>query len=256
MACLLGHGRNRYGLLIGGGGKTTAMFALAKAISHVGHTVITTTSTRILRPPPEVSPVVIINRNVSALLPAVADRLAVTPHVTVARSLLPDGAKLSGFPADDLDRLRDTGIADYILVEADGADGRSVKAHADHEPVVSHRADLVIVVIGIDCIGKPLNDEHVHRAERFSHLIGLARNAKLTVRDIATLFFHPRGYLKTVEPRSEVCVFLSKARSSADRDKAGKLADALLAADAAGRISQIAIGDLRGNDGESRSYAL
>ena len=245
-AGLLGHPESRYVFLIGGGGKTTLMFALARSLCRKGHTVVTTTSTKILRPPPENSPAVVVDKDIPRLIPRLRERLRGTAHVTAACTSLADGEKLSGFSADDLDQLHEARVADYLLVEADGAAGRSLKAHHEHEPVISRRAELVIAVIGIDCLGKPLNDEHVHRARRLGEFLGRELGVRITVDDVAGIFFHPRGYLKAVGPQTEVAVFLSKVKSPADRESADLLAKALQGGDGAGRITRIAVGDLVG----------
>jgi len=246
VADILGHAQNRYVFLIGGGGKTTLMFALARSLCRKGHTVVTTTSTKILRPPPETSPAVVVDKDIALLIPRLRDRLGDAGHVTAARTSLADGEKLSGFSADELDELYEARVADYVLVEADGAAGRSLKAHQEHEPVISGRADLVIAVIGIDCLGKPMNDEHVHRARHLGEFLGCEPGVRITVDDVAGIFFHPRGYLKAVGPETEVAVFVSKVKSVADRENVELLAHVLHEGDGAGRIARIAVGDLVG----------
>ncbi len=241
---LLGRPENRYIFLIGGGGKTTLMFTLARLLCRKSKTVITTTSTKILRPAPHDSPAVVVDENISRLISRLHDRLRDNPRVTAACASLNEGNKLTGFSADELDQLHDAQVADYLLVEADGAAGRSLKAHNEHEPVVSRRADLVIAVVGIDCLGKPLSDEHVHRARRFGELLDRESDARITVDDVVGIFFHPRGYLKDVEPQTEVAVFLSKVKTRADRENAELLAKALHNRDGAGRVSWIVKGDL------------
>ncbi|MFH1420112.1 MAG: selenium cofactor biosynthesis protein YqeC [Planctomycetota bacterium] len=247
VAGLLGRPENRYIFLIGGGGKTTLMFTLARLLCREGNTVVTTTSTKILHPPPQDSPAVVVDKDIPLLISRLRERLRDAPHVTAACTPLADGEKLSGFSADELDRLYEARGADYLLVEADGAAGRSLKAHHEHEPVVSHRADLVIAVIGIDCLGKPLNDEHVHRARRLGEFLGRELGVRITVDDVARIFFDPRGYLKAVGPQTEVAVFLSKVKSPINRENADLLVNALHAGDGAGRISRIAVGDLVGS---------
>ena len=256
ITCLLGHAENRYVFLIGGGGKTTLMFALAKWLSDDGRTVITTTSTKILHPPSEASRAVVIEADVPRLIPCAREALRDTAHVTIGRARLAgNGNKLCGFSEHDLDRLHEANIADYILVEADGAAGRSIKAHGDHEPVVSPRADLVIAVIGIDCIGKPLSDKHVHRPWRYADILGCAQGAPITAKDISTLFFHPQGYLKAVGPQTEVAVFLSKVKSPTDSENADLLANALQVGDRTKRVARIAVGDLAGPAQLVRSFS-
>ena len=114
----------------------------------------------------------------------------------------------------------------------------------DYEPVVSQHADLVIAVIGIDCVGKPLSDEYVHRSRRFGDLLDRAEGAPITTKDITNIFFHPSGYLKSVGPRTKVAIFISKVGSEAEREAAIELAAALRGADSDGRIERIVMGEL------------
>ena len=70
-------------------------------------------------------------------------------------------------------------LADKVIVEADGADGRPIKAPEDWEPVIPTFANLVIPVVGLDCVGKPASEDWVFRIERFLALTGLrGRNNK------------------------------------------------------------------------------
>jgi len=61
--------------------------------------------------------------------------------------------KVSGPPPDWLDKWWKEKLADYFLVEADGAAGRPVKAPASHEPVIPLSTTDLVGVIGIDALG-------------------------------------------------------------------------------------------------------
>jgi probable selenium-dependent hydroxylase accessory protein YqeC len=235
-----------YIFLIGGGGKTTLMFTLAHHLSRAGHTVISTTSTRILYPSPQDAARVIIEADPARAATQLRSELPEARHIALAKTLCNADRKLCGHAADELDALRQAHVAHYILVEADGAAGRSLKAHADHEPVISTQADLVIAVIGTDCIGHPLDDAHVHRAARFAQLLNRAIGAPLAPDDVAAIFFHPLGYLKAVPPAADLIVLLSKAGVAAQRANAPQLATALRAADHDKRIARIVLGELAG----------
>lgn len=58
-------------------------------------------------------------------------------------------------------------LADYVLVEADGAKHLPLKAHASHEPAIPESANQVILVMGVDGIGKPIKDT-CHRPELYA----------------------------------------------------------------------------------------
>jgi probable selenium-dependent hydroxylase accessory protein YqeC len=237
---------HKYIFLIGGGGKTTLMFTLARHLAHTGRTVVSTTSTRILYPPPSDSDHVLIEDDPVQAATRLRSELLGTRHVTIGKSSNDAARKLHGYTADELDYLRRAAVADYLIVEADGAAGKSIKAYNDYEPVVSTQADLVIAVIGSDSVGCRLTDAHVHRAARFSKLLNLPLETPITVEDIAAIFFHPLGYLKAVPPTADVMVLISKAGDASRRENARKLAAALHAADRNKRIAHILIGELAG----------
>ena len=233
-----------YIFLIGGGGKTTLMLTLARHLAQSGRTVVSTTSTKILPPSPADAACVIVEADPARAAAGLRSELPRARHVTVAKTLSSADGKLHGYAAAELDELRRARVADYIIVEADGAAGRSLKAHNDYEPVVSAQADSVIAVIGADCIGCPLSDMYVHRAERFAELLNRPLGAPVTAEDVAAVFFHPRGYLKSVHPQADVRVLLSKAGPR--RAAAQRLAAALRAADRHARIARILVGELIG----------
>ena len=72
--------------------------------------------------------------------------------------------KLKGVDPVIVDPMRS--LADCVLVEADGARSRSLKAPADHEPVIPEFTTLTIVVVGLDVLDQRLDSESVHQASR------------------------------------------------------------------------------------------
>lgn len=141
--------------LLGGGGKTTLMDTLARELKEHG-SVIVTTSTKILRP--QTMPVL------------------ETPSPAELRSALRDGPVCVGTPlpggklgAPTLPYEALADLADYVLVEADGAKRLPVKAHAAWEPVIPAGTGRSVLVIGADCFGRPIG-EICHRPELFCAL--------------------------------------------------------------------------------------
>jgi probable selenium-dependent hydroxylase accessory protein YqeC len=221
------------------------MFTLAHHLAVAG-TVISTTSTKILYPSPTDAACVIVEDDPPRAVARLQAQLPGARHVALGKTLCDAGRKLAGFAPDELDYLRQARVADYLLVEADGAAGRSLKAHDEHEPVVSPRADLVIAVIGSDCLGAPLSDACVYRAGRSGQLLNRTLGTPITLADVATIFFHPLGYLKAVPDNADLIVLISKAGGAARRADAARLATALRTADRRQRIARILIGELAG----------
>lgn len=152
--------------LIGGGGKTTAMYTLAGELQRLG-TVVCTTTTHIL--PPEHLPV--------------SDGCPMPPDRCVCLGTHAAGGKLA---APTVPQARWRSLADYVLVEADGSRRLPVKAHLPHEPVIPAGADLTVLLLGGSAFGRPIR-EAVHRWERFCRLTGAAPEEPVTPENLARL---------------------------------------------------------------------
>ena len=221
------------------------MFALAHALAAEGRSVLTTTSTRILYPEPRESEGVVLGTDALWLAGRLRHEFTVHRHVT-AVAPDPEGArKVGGLPVAVLDALVDARVADHVLVEADGSAGRPLKAHREHEPVISSRADLVIAVIGVVCLGAPMDDVHVHRATLLCDRLGRPAGALVTAADVAGIVFHRDGYLARVARGAEVIVFVNQAATSQSLAGARGLAEALRRRDSERRLARVVIGDVR-----------
>jgi probable selenium-dependent hydroxylase accessory protein YqeC len=235
----------RYVHLIGGGGKTTLMFAAAHALAAEGRTVLTTTTTRILYPEPADSARVVMATDAASLAERLRTEFATQRHVTAVAPDPAGGRKVVGLPVAVLDALVDARVADHVLVEADGSAGLPLKAHAGHEPVVSPRADLVIAVIGVGCLGVPMDDAHVHRAALLRERLGRPVGGIVVAEDVASIVLRPDGWLARVARGCAVIVFINQAAAPAARNDARRLAEALHAADTGQRLDCVITGDVR-----------
>ena len=170
--------------LIGGGGKTTAMYApsslsfrqmytLARELSPRG-TVLCCTTTRIL--PPDHLPV-LLSPGEEAVSAALAD------HGYACLGTPAENGKLS---APELPMARLAALADYVLVEADGSRGLPVKAHLPHEPVIPPEARRTILLAGASAFFRPAG-EAVHRPEQFCRLTGAAPTDPVRAENLASL---------------------------------------------------------------------
>ncbi len=234
-------GNHRFVHLIGGGGKTTLMYALAAALRDRGRTVITTTTTRIYRPTPDQSPAVLLGYPSLDLL---AETLRVHRHLTLAADEFPPAepasrVKLRGLAPDQLARLHKARVADVIVVEADGSAGRPIKGHADYEPALCPGADAVVLVVGVDAVGAVLDERQIHRAMRVADLLGRPLGSELGVDDVVAIVRD--GYLARVPVNVAVSAFLTCVRRE-QLPTAEALATGLAAA--IPRLHRIGIGDL------------
>lgn len=183
------------------------MFSLARELVGQGRTVITTTTTKIFWPSAAQSPCVLSPAE-DSLLETLDSNLNKFGHVSVGRNLQRSPGKLGGIDEHTLERCLK--FAHHVVVEADGARGRSIKAPEEWEPVIPRQTDLVVVVVGLDCLGKPVTRENVFRLEKFVSITGVHKNQTITPEAVAILLSHPLGGLKGVKGGVMCVPFLNK----------------------------------------------
>lgn len=157
--------------IIGGGGKTTMMYTLARELSVTG-TVVCATTTRIFSP-----------AHLPVLERVDRDVLKRLHCVCAGTPALDSPGKLAA-PAQSIAEL--AALADYVLVEADGSRGLPLKAHLPHEPVIPAEAGRTVVLTGASAFGRPVR-EAVHRPEVFCRMTGASPDSLVTPETAAAL---------------------------------------------------------------------
>jgi probable selenium-dependent hydroxylase accessory protein YqeC len=207
--------------LVGAGGKTSLMFRLARELSAQGVPVLSTTTTKIYVPSRKQSPIVMISKSASVLAREARAILRRNSHISAGSRLIPLQNKLKGFPPEAIDALWQSGIFRWIVVEADGAAGRPVKAPEVHEPVIPQCTKWVIGIVGLKAVGKPLTERWAFRPQRVSQITGLAEGSILTESAIVDLLIAENGILKDAPAGAARLAFLNQADSQ-DRFESGR----------------------------------
>lgn len=115
-----------------------------------------------------------------------------------------------GYETERIADLADAG-ADAVLVKADGARTRRLKAPGDHEPQIPDCADVVVPIASVRAVGEPLTDDVAHRPERVAALTGRPVGDEIRPADVATVLAHPEGGLKDVPPGATVVPLVNMA---------------------------------------------
>ena len=195
--------------LVGAGGKTTLMFRLAKELFLSRKNVVTTTTTKILEPAVEETNFLFVDPDEAKIKDFVRHHLDRYHHITVAQGRLGSG-KLKGISPNLVKDIWSLHGIDTIIVEADGAAGRPVKAPREGEPVIPSNTTLVVAILGVDGMERELNKENVFQPERVSKITGIPMGERMKDEAFALLVTHPEGLFKGVPSSSRVVVFLNK----------------------------------------------
>jgi len=203
---------------VGAGGKTTALFQLGRELlidpasrtdspANQFPAVFVTTTTHLGAAQASMADCHFIVDNLSSFETAPGSGVTLFTGPEVERQ------RLAGLDAAALARLLE--LADRrrvpLLIEADGARLRPLKAPADHEPALPRFVDAVVVVAGLSALGKPLEAERVHRLEQFAALAGLEPGEEITYEALARVLTHPQGGLKGIPAGARRVLFLNQA---------------------------------------------
>lgn len=225
--------------LVGGGGKSSLLFACGTAFPG---TAIMTTTTRIFSSQSRLAPCLSLN-DIAAGQAKGRDRLAemLAEHRRCLVIGEEQGEKAAGVPPELPAHWLHRPDVDLVVVEADGSRMRPVKAPAAHEPVIPEGTTLLVVVAGIDALHKPVSLV-AHRPELVSELTGLQPNDPLTAEALALLLTHPAGGLKGMPAQSRCLVAINKVDSTASA-QAGRTLAALIMR--SGRVRRVVLLSLR-----------
>lgn len=191
---------------VGGGGKTSVVYELAREAADRGHSAVVTTTTRFTRPKGmEMPPVV------EASGAEIAGRLAGSLRpggMVVAISGRGSQRRLVGYDEQgmaSIARLK----PGLLAIEADGSGRKPFKAPAEYEPVVPSCATHVVVCVGLEVLGRPLTDENVHRPDLVAWLAEVRQGENVTSSVVTRVLLHPDGGKKRVPPGARLCALLN-----------------------------------------------
>ena len=176
---------------VGAGGKKTTLYRLASL--HPGRVGITAT-VPIARFPQTLDAEEVI-ADVEELARAVVEAAARHRRIAFA---LPEvkKARYGGLPDELLREIRKRAGFDCVLVKADGARMRWIKAPDDSEPLIPSGATTVLPVVSARAIGEPLSEQIAHRPSRVEAVTGARIGEPLSTTHIARLLASRDGALR------------------------------------------------------------
>lgn len=209
---------------VGAGGKTTAIFSLARQIFTP---VIVTTTTHIGNWELGLADNILV---LDERFPIEKNFIETIEGVTLIVGPVGDDQRHIGLSENNLKRLigRFDSQQIPILIEADGSRKRPLKAPADHEPAIPDFVNMVVVVVGMSALWKPLSNSTVHRPEIFSKLSGISQGGRITPEAIVNVVGHPRGGLKNIPIHAKKILLLNQADTEQLQFVAREIAESLL----------------------------
>ena len=192
---------------VGAGGKTTALFQLAKELAPC----IVTTTTHLGAWQADLANQHIIIRKM--------EDVNLLEDITFSGVILVTGKRkeerLISLAREELTWLEQ--FCNYhslpLLIEADGARQKSLKTPKRNEPVIPEFVDTVVVVAGLSGVGKLLNDENVYNTNLFAKLGKMKKGKTITADNLSKVLIHKNGGLKNIPAKAQKIALLNQANT-------------------------------------------
>lgn len=230
--------------IVGAGGKTTTMFTLAEELKVLGKRVLITTTTAFFIPDSDTYDRLFVESDIDKLL--IHQETQKNGSITVIGRCEWQGEKLKGIQPEWIEALSHTNQYDVILVEADGAKRKPIKAPNRYEPVIPTQSTMVIGCVGFDSIGKKINEQWVHRAEIFSTVVGQKLEEVISYETINRLVLSKEGLFKTCNEQHEKVVLINKVSNNDGLVEVQKLGGNIVKQDK--NVSKVIIGSVQSTD--------
>ncbi|MBY5945601.1 selenium cofactor biosynthesis protein YqeC [Photobacterium rosenbergii] len=233
--------------LVGGGGKTSAAFWLARKFKQWGHAVCITTTTKMYLPDADQADYILPfdamycnkkenEKNLKVRNEALAqDAFSFyDPTITFCfKSLLTDHLKttrlkVSGLSEKEIKKLENDFPFTVFIIEGDGSRSLPIKAPHGHEPCIPSYSDMVIGVTGAEAINHKAIPERIHRWPAFSALTQCQPGDVIDTDVLQPLISHPLGLFKS-SPRTAKQVWLiNKMDKANDTQAVSQIAEEVL----------------------------
>jgi probable selenium-dependent hydroxylase accessory protein YqeC len=204
--------------VVGAGGKKSTLYALAAELDRA----VVTATVRI--PPFEDR----VERLAVTSDPARTARTNDAWPLGLVAGRDGDRNRYLGYDPGEIDALA-SAVDVPILVKADGARTRWLKAPDDREPQLPTATELAIPIASARVVGKPLDPEFVHRPERVASLTGLAVGDRIGTADVVAVLSDERGGLKAVPDGARVVALVNMVDDGELAETAREIAEGLVA---------------------------
>ena len=198
LAAALKLGPSELVALVGGGGKTTALFALGRQLDG---SVVLTTTTKMGRGRSGGRQTLFAPTDGELLAALAAEGCILAWHEDGVR-------KAVGVTPETADHW--FGLADHVVVEADGSRGKPFKAPLDYEPVIPSSTTVLVACVGARALGAII-DVQCQRPDRVADVAGCLVSDVLTPGRLAAVLLSDQGSRKGLPAGARFVVLINQA---------------------------------------------
>lgn len=176
--------------LVGAGGKTTVLSKLVEYGRLIGQPTMVTTTTKLYE------------SQVAQYTPYYGQDInaadahcvkAVQSGKCAAWFQAIEGTKVTAVLPQHIDDMAKLHPQWQIIVEADGAREKWLKAPKSYEPVIPSLTRTTMGLVNLQMLGMPLDENHVHNLDGVTQLVHEMKGTIVTSSILAQLVVHPNG---------------------------------------------------------------
>ena len=179
---------------VGGGGKTSSIFQVAKELQAQKKRVIVTTTTKMYYPAKEQAQIVLIDPKEEQI------REALTQDYMIAVGGNQQESKITGVSDTQIGMMER--LAEYVLVEGDGAKHLPIKVPAEHEPVIPKSSQKVIIVVGMKALNTPL-EVCCFRQDKAMDILDVEASHTMSQSDMIIIITNREGLQKGIGDKEQ-----------------------------------------------------
>ncbi len=117
--------------------------------------------------------------------------------------------KIKGLTFNQLDKI--TPYFDIVIIEGDGSKEKPLKGWRDLEPVVYNKTTKTIGVVDISSVGLYINEENIHRLDKFLEIINEDSQNTVNLTHIKNMILNKNGLFKIY--KGEKILFINKVEN-------------------------------------------
>ena len=205
--------------IVGAGGKTSLMFS-ASSLLRKNYKVLVTTTTNIYVPDEKLYDEMIMlseikDDNYKNIIEKSKNGVYIIGNY-IENKLGENKPKIKGLNSKILDEI--SPYFDIVLIEGDGSKEKPLKGWKDDEPVIYNKSTKVIGVVDISSIGLEINENNIHRLDKFINIINDNKSQKVILEHLKNLALNKTGLFNGY--KGEKILFINKVEKSKNNQDA------------------------------------